>query len=210
MGGSYPITLIARAANASTSQALTLLVNEAAAFTSARAATFTLGQAGTFAFKTSGFPAATISLAPGDVLPAGLSIHDNRDGTATLSGVPAAGDATGAVTLHLSASNGIGGTATQTFTLTIVQAPIISSAPGVTFTVGVATPFTITTVGTPGMKLTLTGTLPKGITFTDNKNGTATLGGTAATGRRGTYTLLVTASNGVLPASLQLFTLTVQ
>jgi large repetitive protein len=208
-GGSYGITLTAAGSAAGTSQALTLLVNEAPAFTTVKAVTFTVGQAGTFLFKTSGYPAAAITLAPSDVLPAGLSLHSNGDGTATLSGIPAAGDATGPLTLHLTAANGIGTAATQMFTLTLVQPPIITSAASKTFSNGVQSTFTITTIGSPTVKLTVTGTPPKGITFTDNKNGTGTLHGVVPLGVHGTYTLVVTASNGVLPPALQLFTIQV-
>ena len=55
--------------------------------------------------------------------------------------------------------------------------------------------------------LTESGALPSGVTFTDNKNGTATLSGT--TTAAGTYPLTLTAANGVLPNATQSFTLTV-
>ena len=47
------------------------------------------------------------------------------------------------------------------------------------------------------------------MTFVDNGNGTATLGGTPAAGSGGTYTLTITAANGVIPDATQSFTLTV-
>ncbi len=143
------------------------------------------------------------------MLPAGLSFHNNGDGTATLSGIPAAGDATGPVTLHIGATNGIGAAVTQSFILTIVQSPVFTSAPTATFTVGSAATFPLATAGFPAPTITEAGALPKGLTFTGS-HGTATLHGTAAAGTHGTYTLVVTASNGVLPAALQLFTLVVQ
>ena len=47
--------------------------------------------------------------------------------------------------------------------------------------------------------LSETGSLPSGVTFTDNGNGTATLAGTPAVGSGGTFSLSLTANNGVLP-----------
>jgi len=42
-----------------------------------------------------------------------------------------------------------------------------------------------------------TGSLPAGLTFTDNADNTATIAGTPATGGTGTYTVVVHASNGL-------------
>ena len=42
--------------------------------------------------------------------------------------------------------------------------------------------FTVTTAGTPTPAITVTGTLPAGVTFVDNGDGTATLAGTPAAG----------------------------
>ena len=47
------------------------------------------------------------------------------------------------------------------------------------------------------------------MTLTDNDNGTATLAGTPAAGSGGSYSLTLTANNGVLPNGTQTFTLTV-
>ena len=47
------------------------------------------------------------------------------------------------------------------------------------------------------------------MTFVDNGDGTATLAGTPAAGTSGTYTLTITANNGVTPDATQTFTLTV-
>ena len=51
--------------------------------------------------------------------------------------------------------------------------------------------------------------MPGGVTFVDNGNGTATLGGTPAAGTAGTYPLVITASNSVGSPANQNFTLTV-
>ena len=99
--------------------------------------------------------------------------------------------------------------ATQTFTLTVDQAPAITSADNTTFTTGTLGTFTVTTTGFPTAALSETGALPTGVTFVDNGDGTATLAGTPAAGTGGTYALTITAANGVLPDATQTFTLTV-
>ncbi len=88
-------------------------------------------------------------------------------------------------------------------------APAITSANNTTFTVGVAGTFTVTTTGTPTPSITESGTLPTGVTFLDNGNGTGTLSGTPAPGTGGVYPITFTASNGVGSPATQSFTLTV-
>ena len=88
-------------------------------------------------------------------------------------------------------------------------APTISSGSAATFTIGAAGTFTITANGTPTPMLSVSGTLPNGVTFVNNGNGTATLSGTPAAGTAGTYPLTFTANNGVTPNATQNFTLTV-
>ena len=95
--------------------------------------------------------------------------------------------------------------ATQSFTLTVDQAPAITSANSAMFAEGSANSFTVTTTGYPTSALSETGSLPSGVTFTDNGNGTATLAGTPTTG--GSFPITITASNGVSPNATQSFTL---
>ena len=61
-------------------------------------------------------------------------------------------------------------------------APAFTSSASTTFMAGSAGSFTVTTSGTPTPSISKTGTLPSGVTFTDNGNGTATLAGTPAAG----------------------------
>ena len=92
----------------------------------------------------------------------------------------------------------------------MTQAPAITSAAATTFPVGAPGTFAVTTTGFPVPTITRTGaTLPAGITWVDNGNGTGTLGGTPAPGTAGTYAITFTASNGTDPAAVQTFTLTV-
>jgi hypothetical protein len=89
------------------------------------------------------------------------------------------------------------------------QAPKITSADNTTFTVGTPGSFTVTATGAPTAGLSESGALPTGVAFTDNGDGTATLGGTPAAGSAPTYSLTITAANGVGSPDVQSFTLTV-
>jgi len=77
----------------------------------------------------------------------------------------------------------------------LFNAPAISSANTTAFTEGVAGLFAVQATGTPAPALTKSGTLPSGVTFTDNGNGTATFAGTPAGGSAGSYPLTLTATN---------------
>ncbi len=207
-GGVYSLTLTAsNGVGSNATQPFTLTVDQAPAITSAASTTFTVGTPSSFTVTTSGYPNA--SLSESGTLPTGVTFTDNGNGTASLSGTPAAGTA-GVYSLTLTASNGVGSNATQAFTLTVAEGPSITSAASTTFLVGAAGSFTVTTSGFPTPSLSESGTLPTGVTFTDNGNGTATLAGTPAAGTGGSYDLLISATNGVNPAATQAFTLTVE
>jgi hypothetical protein len=85
------------------------------------------------------------------------------------------------------------------------EAPLITSASSVTFYVGVAGSFTVTTIGTPTPTITESGSIP--VAFVDNNNGTATITGTPLVSD--VYNIIITASNGVGTPASQNFTLTV-
>src|SRR5207249_524790 len=87
------------------------------------------------------------------------------------------------------------GSATQNFTLTVNQTPVIVSPNNATFTVGSSSLFTVSASGSPTPSLSKSGAFPTGVTFTDNGNGTATIGGTPSNGSGGTYALSFTATN---------------
>ena len=86
-------------------------------------------------------------------------------------------------------------------------APAITSANGTTFTAGSPGDFTFITTGSPAATLSETNSLPSGVTFTDNGDGTATLSGTPGAG--GVYSLNIQANNGSVQTASQAFTLTV-
>jgi hypothetical protein len=75
---------------------------------------------------------------------------------------------------------------------------------------GTAFTYLFTTVhGYPVPTITTSSPLPGGVTFTDNGNGTATLGGTPNPNTGGVYPITITATNGVGSPVTKAFTLTV-
>ena len=179
-------------------------------FTSAATATFPQGIGALFTITTVGSP--TPAITQSGKLPGGIKFIDNGDGTATLSGRPGNGlGQTGDYFLTLTASNGVSPAATQNFKLTITRPPAITSVNNATFVVGTPNTFTVATKNSvPKATLSYTGTLPAGISFVPNSNGTATLSGMPAAGSDGVYPITITAVNGTLPNAMQNFKLTVQ
>jgi hypothetical protein len=184
-------------------QSFSLYVDQPPAITSGTSATFATGKPGSFTVKASGYPKSTFIEV--GTLPSGVTLSSSG----YLSGTPAAGTS-GTYPINITATNGIGLAATQSFTLTVNQAPAITSANSASFNVGVSGPtFTIATTGFPTARITKMGSLPKGLSFAALSNGTATITGTPAAGTAGTYELNITANNGVPPVATQTLTLVV-
>ena len=196
--GIYVLIVTGTATSGQHTANVTLTVTQAPAFTSAAATTFTVGSAGTFTVTATGSPAPTFS--ESGALPSGVTLS----AAGSLTGTPAAGTG-GTYPITITAGNGVSPNATQSFTLTVVQAPAITSASSTTFTVGIAGTFTVTATGSPASTFTASGTLPSGVTLTK----AGLLSGTPAAGTGGTYPITITASNGVSPNATQSFTLTV-
>ncbi len=200
--GVYHLTFAAaNGVNPAASQSFTLTVLAALKITSATATTFTTSTMGSFTVTTTGTPAPKLSVG-GAGLPGGVTFVDNGNGTGTLGGIPNPGTG-GVYALTFNASNAGGAAPQQAFTLTVNQPPAITSAPAATFGTGTAGSFTVTVTGYPLPAVTLAG-LPGGLSFTDNQNGSGTLGGTAGASTGGVYPLTVVAG-----AAQQSFTLTV-
>ncbi len=199
-GGSYAITFKAsNSISPDATQNFTLTVNEAPAITSGNSKTFTVGAWGSFNVSATGYPAPAPSTA--STLPSGVTFSGG-----VLSGTPAAGTG-GSYAITFKANNNVGYICTQNFTLTVNQAPAITSANSATFKVGAAGTFTVTATGYPAsVSLGESGALPGGVTF-NAANGV--LSGTPASGTGGTYNITFTASNGVAPSAAQNFTLNV-
>lgn len=170
--------------------------------TSSAAVTFAVDQSASFTVTATGTPTPAITAS---ALPAGLTLTDNSDGTATIAGTPTA---TGTTTATLSATSAVG-IGTQDLVITVGGAPTITSASSVTGKSGTALSFTVTTSGVPAPALTMDGTLPAGVTFADKGDGTATVSGPPAAGTGGVYTVTFTATNA-FGTGTQAFTVNVQ
>ncbi len=200
-GGSYPITITANnGVLPNATQSFTLTVDQAPTITSGSSTTFTAGTAGTFTVTSTGFPAATYSET--GALPTGVSLNPT---TGVLSGTPAVGTG-GSYPITITANNGVLPNATQSFTLTVDQAPTITSGSSTTFTAGAAGTFTVTSTGFPAATYSETGALPTGVSLNST---TGVLSGTPIITSTGSYPITITANNGVLPNATQSFTLTV-
>jgi uncharacterized repeat protein (TIGR01451 family) len=200
--GTYPLSISAtNGAGSPATQTLSLVVATAPSakpsFTSAGSANATLGTPFTFTVTASCNPLPSISMTTTN----GISLTDNHNGTATLSGTPTT---SGISTLPIIASNYLGLTA-QNFTLTVQAVPAFTSAKTVAETTGVAFSFTVKTSGYPAPAITAVSTppLPSGVTLVDQGNGTAILSGTAPVGTSGLYNIALTAINGVDPPGTQ-------
>ncbi len=150
------------------------------------------------------------------VLPEWLTLKDNGDGTATLTGTPAAGDA-GDHAVSLEASDG-SNSALQDFTVTVAEsppaggnaAPTFTSKAGTSATEGETYTYDIEASDDDGDALAISATaLPGWLTLTDNGDGTATLSGTPGAGQVGDHDVSLEVSDGT-DTAVQDFTITVE
>ncbi|HUB24180.1 MAG TPA: hypothetical protein VL992_02040 [Tepidisphaeraceae bacterium] len=190
-------------------QATTLLTSgafQSPTITSSNSASFSTGIADSFTITTTGTPSATIS--ESGSLPADLTFVNLGNGQATISGTPTSADL-GTYALTLTADNGVSPADTESFTLSVVTPPTITSASSYNFVTEFTGSFTITTTGSPQATISESGALPAGVVFSALGNGEATISGTPSAGVTGSFVLTLTADNGVSPAATQSFTLSV-
>jgi hypothetical protein len=167
----------------------------APSITSAASTSFDFGRDGSFTVTTTGFPTAALSDG-GATLPAGVSFTDNGNGTATLTGTPAAGTS-GSYPFTITASNGVSPTATQTFTLTVVSSSVTGLSPTAGPTAG-GTLVTITGTGfVSGATVKFGSTAATGVTFVSSTQLTAVSPAESA----GTVDVTVTTPGGTSAAS---------
>ena len=172
-------------------------VTEAPTITSEASTTFTEGHAGSFTVTATGTPTPTLS--EEGTLPHGVSFEAS---TGVLSGTPTQ---EGVYPITFKASNGVGTSAEQSFTLTVDAAPAVTSADEATFTEGDFASFPVTASGFPSPRLSISGEkLPHGVTF---EPFSGTLSGTPT--QEGVFHIEFTAANRVAPNAVQHFTLTV-
>ena len=208
-GGLYSFTLHAsNTFGTDITQNFTLTVTEAPEFTSQDAMSTSVGTTVSFPITTGpAYPALT-GLNEDGALPDGLSFVDNGDGTGLISGIPLAGSG-GVYPVTITTVGGSADTV-QHLTVTVEEAPTFTSPADAQFTRGVHGTFTVTASHAyPQAAISVNGTLPTGLTFTDNGDGTATIAG-MTTDAATTILLSLTAANGVAPDAAQAFVLTVR
>ncbi len=159
----------------------------------------TVGSNFSYAITATGTPTPTLSVAGN---PAWLTLVGN-----TLSGVAPAASIGTVGPITITASNGFGTNAVQTFSFTVDGTPpTITSLPITSVVVGNVYNYTITFIGNPTPTITVTG-LPAWATF---NAGTNTISGTPTSTDAGTSsTVTITATNGVSPNATQVFNLQV-
>jgi hypothetical protein len=187
-GGPYSITVTATNSVGADSKTYTGSLNAALNITttSLNAGTYNVAYSQTIA--ATGYPAASFS-ATG--LPAGLSISTSG----VISGTPTT---RGTFTVNVTATNGVGADATQSYGLVILDKPTITTASLGNITVGTAFNNTISATGQPSATFSATG-LPTGITLNSS---TGVISGTilasdSTYGAGGNYSITVTATNSV-------------
>lgn len=145
----------------------------------------TVGEPYEFTFDVTGDPVPSVALAPGSVLPAGLTLSE----AGVLSGTPTAA---GSFEFTVVVSNGLGADATSAVSVRVDQAPSVSGVPGAGV-VGEPYEFTFDVAGSPAPSVTLApgSELPAGLTLSP----TGVLSGVPTT--VGDVEFTVTAANGV-------------
>ena len=212
--GFGPATSSAMFSNVNLSNTVT--VDVAPTISSVNAATFTVGTTGSFTVMTNGGFPLPAKLSQNITLPSGLSFVDQSNGTAILSGKPAAGTG-GSYAFTITAANNDSTfeRTMQPFTLTIKEAPSITSVANATFTVGTMGSFTVMTGGGFPLpaKLTQNITLPSGLVLRGpGQRARPSLSGKACgAGTGGSYTFTITAANNDSSlGTTQPFTLTIK
>ena len=205
--GLYTATITATVkAHPPATQSLQVTVDNPGVFSSKAKDLVRTGTAFSYPITTRyAYPTPSISTA--STLPGGVTLTDNENGTAILGGTPDA-DAGGIYPITISSANGAGSPVGQTYTLTVYQAPVVTSVTSDTVTAGVAmVPFTVSATGYPTPVVKAAG-LPYGVHLVDNHNGTGTISGTPRGTAAGAYNVSIMATSKAGSIS-QAFTLTV-
>jgi len=196
-GGIFTITLTANnGVSPNASQTFTLTVDQSPAITSGPPPATTVNTAYGFTYTFSGYPLPTFSVTSG-ALPTGLTLAPNG----VISGTPTV---TGTFTGTVTASNGVGTVAKQSFSIAVEQEPSITNGPPSSGTLNTPYTFTYMAGGYPAPTFSLSaGTLPGGLALAP----AGVLSGTPTVA--GVFTGTVKASNGVSPDATQNFSLTI-
>jgi hypothetical protein len=179
---SFTVT-VTDAAGATASQTYTLTVNAAPAITTASVPSWTISQPYSQAIATSGGTGSLSFSVSSGTLPAGLMLSS----AGVLSGTPTA---TGSASFTITATDAVGATASQSYTLAVNPAPVITTTSLPAWTVGRSSSQTLAVSGGTG---TLTfavsaGSLPAGLTLSS----AGVLSGSPTTAGTASFTVTVT------------------
>jgi hypothetical protein len=209
--GLYALTITATNSAGTATQTFYLNVDDAQTvptIISTNSLTESYGVPFSFTIDTTGNPLPSISKVSGSgSLPGGVTLKDNGDGTATLSGELMSASDSGTYTFTIKATNK-NGTVDQPFTLTVTKTPVIKSISNKTVKVGNSFSQAVSATGDPTPSLSASG-FPSGLSFTDNGDGTGSISGTPGAGSAGSYTVTITATNAE-GSSTESFILTVK
>lgn len=200
--GVYPLTFTATSKAGKATQAFALAVTRAPVLAKLPGVvTLTIGENVNVPVKSTGYPVP--ELIGSGPLPPEVFLDDHGNGTGAITGQvnPLTAGSYRFTVIAASTS----GYATRTITVIVAQPPAITSASSATAPIGYAFSFPVTATGFPAPKITESGRLPTGLTFT---SATATLSGIPRSGTRGTYPITFTATNAAGKAT-QHFVLTV-
>ena len=215
--GEHPVELVVTDEEGLTgTQSFTITVsgvNAPPSFTSAPVTTATEGAAYSYAITTTDpDPGDRLTItAPG--LPGWLTLDDEGDGTASLTGTPGSGEI-GDHDVTLRVTDVAGLTAAQTFTITVANAnaaPSFTSAPVTAVDEGSAYSYTVVaTDPDAGDVLSITApTLPGWLSLDDGGDGTASLTGTPRRREVGQHDVTLQVSDDEGLTATQSFTITV-
>jgi hypothetical protein len=187
------------------SQAFNLAVADAPVFSSAASASVEIGSAINFDVTAN----ATLTDVVSEIgtLPNGITFEGGT-GLGILSGTPAVGTKGDYnIKFKVAYEFGVSPQVKQNFVLTVGKPPTIVAANTAEYLTGTMYSLPISTGGFPVAAISESGSLPPGMSFQDNGNGTATLAGTPDS--VGVYVLDIKTKNGFLPTAKKTITVTV-
>lgn len=190
-----------------------LPVNDAPVFTSTPPTEATDGISYTYAISTSDVDAGDSLAISAPTLPAWLQLEDAGDGTATLRGTPT-DDHVGMHSVVLRVQDSAEASATQPFSITVSDAndaPIFTSTPPTTATVGISYTYAISTSDADaGDSLVISApTLPAWLQLEDVGDGTATLRGTPTDSLPETHSVVLQVEDSAGASATQAFSISV-
>ncbi len=210
--GDHSVVLTVSDGTTTTTQSFTIAVgntNDAPTFDSTAVTSATEDSAYSYSITTSDVDGDSLTISA-TTLPSWLSLTDNGDGTATLTGTPTNSEV-GDHSVVLTVSDGTTMT-TQSFTIAVGDvndAPTFDSTAVTSATEDSAYSYSITTSDVDGDSLTISATtLPSWLSLTDNGDGTATLTGTPTNSEVGDHSVVLTVSDGTTTTT-QSFTIAV-